>query len=209
MKHKRSLTVGSTDFTGVDLDEIIEHLKQWDKDTIETIDRLNEYKRTVFAEKELLDAPDNICSYINWFLDMFDRYSGEFKRLIAELPIGVEQRHCEALVQLAEKAKEADRLCVNFQREHFERKLKDERLQRPLIDRIYGDSRDQVLDYLDLDNLSYRLKALIGARLSPSTVTKDDISAFELKPNVFGIGINLNYIIKRCFDFFKGKKTGP
>lgn len=30
-----------------------------------------------------------------------------------------------------------------------------------------------------------------------SGVTVDDVDAFELKPNVFGIGINLNHLIKR------------
>jgi len=65
------------------------------------------------------------------------------------------------------------------------------------LDHIYAETRDQIIDYQDLSNVRYRLQALVGIPPETEREAMKDIDALELKPNFFGLGINLNHIIKR------------
>jgi len=58
-------------------------------------------------------------------------------------------------------------------------------------------SRNQLLTMIQSEiNLYVKCK---------ESVSVNDIDAFELKPNVFGIGLNINHIIKRFIGFFNRK----
>ncbi len=79
---------------------------------------------------------------------------------------------------------------------------------RPLLDDIYAETRDEIINYADLHNVIPRLKTYIGSKLKQEDnhgLTIDDTEAIELKPNIFGIGLNLNYIIKRLKQLFMRK----
>ena len=56
---------------------------------------------------------------------------------------------------------------------------------------LYSNGRDELYDMIDLCNLSVRLKDFVGKK------SKNNIDLLEIKPNFFGIGLNLNNIIRR------------
>jgi len=71
------------------------------------------------------------------------------------------------------------------------------------LDRIYKESRSQMLAYRSLFNLAMNLKTFVGTPESDRSLSIDDLDILELKPNIFGIGLNLNYLIKRLSQWLK------
>ena len=206
MKNGRSIICGMTDYTGVDLETIVDHLKDWKLNTEGTINELNRHLTSVHENWDRIDNPSDIEWFINDFIDLFKRYVGDFTRLISELPRTVEQRHIDILDQIYENSEFKDNSCVHFKHEHIERALKDESL-RILIDEIYANTREQILDYKDLSNLHSRLKTYVGHSFNNSTSVLKNIDSLELKPNIFGIGINLNHLIKKFANLFETNKN--
>jgi len=78
---------------------------------------------------------------------------------------------------------------------------------RPLIDTIYAETRDEIVNYTDLHNVIPRLKTYLGKTLKAEKhgLTIEDTEVLELKPNVFGVGLNINYMIKRLRQLFSRK----
>lgn len=206
MKKERSIICGMTDYTGVDLETIVDHLKGWKLNTEGTINKLNRHLTSVHENWDRIDNPSDIEWFITHFIDLFKRYVGDFARLISELPRTVEQRHIDILDQIYDNSEFKDNSCVHFKHEHIERALKDESL-RILIDEIYANTREQIFDYKDLSNLSSRLRTYVGHNLNNSTSALKDIDSLELKPNIFGIGINLNHLIKKLANLFETNKN--
>lgn len=100
------------------------------------------------------------------------------------------------LHQIDGSSRDHEAFCVRFKDKQIDRSLRAEE-GRHLLDPIYTETRGQIIDYQDLANVRYRLEALVGAAPDVSRKAIDDIDALELKPNFFGLGINLNHIIKR------------
>jgi len=206
MTLQRSYSAGETDYTGADLSDILIHLDDWRKNTQETIRLLVEYKAEVEQCQGRLDDPNDIICFINYFLDVLARFVKDFARLIDELPKSVEERHVAIVKQLFDLGESAERVCVNFKVRHIARGLKDESL-RWLVDEIYSKARDQAIDYIDLSNLRSRLKTFVGTSFKPRLGSIEQIDVLELKPNMFGVGINLNYLIKRLGLWWKVKRS--
>lgn len=143
------------------MDVILSHLRDWRDNTVGSIKELKRLKGEVEAHQERIDEPKDILDYINYFLDLFTRYVGDFKRLLTELPRSVSDAHVQLVRQIFDSASREDRLCVIFKSEHIERGLKDEGL-RWLVDRIYSESRSMLIDYRDLSNLVSRLRTFVG-----------------------------------------------
>lgn len=171
---RRSLFVGGTDYTGVGLDVILAHFKDWRASTDQTIRNLERYQKQVRAEQQSYDHPQEIIEYVDAFNDLFGRYRSDIDRLIRELPNGVMPAHLEALNQICESSHLHEPICVRFSTDHVNRRLKDEST-RWVLDGIYADSRDQILDYYDLSNVRYRLEALVGGPPKPTRTAEVDI----------------------------------
>ena len=207
MVRKRSVMAGMTDYTGVPFGDILAHLRDWRDLTAQTIKNLQDLRAKVEQHAERLDYPDDIHDYLGYFVDLFSRYLGDFERLVKELPEGVTDSHIELVTQLYESSEHEQRVCIEFSRDHINRGIKDERL-RYLVDDIYRESRGLLVDYGDLSNLVSRLRTFVGTvPKSPSLLQNSDI--LELKPNVFGLGLNLNHLIKRLACWWRDKKKGP
>jgi hypothetical protein len=202
MTLQRSFIAGATDYRGAEFSDILTHLEAWRKNTRRTIDLLLSLKPKVEESRDRLDGPDDIISFIDGFVGLLRRYINDFTRLLTEMPKSVHQRHVDTVVQLAELAESADDSCVNFKRHHIARSLKDENL-RGLVDYIYGEARDQAIDYQDLSNVATRLKTFVGMEPEAQRVSIDDVDVLELKPNFFGLGLNLNHLIKRIGSWLK------
>jgi hypothetical protein len=161
IRRNRSIMAGMTDYTGVSMEVILSHLDLWSKHTGEAIKELMRLQRMVEKHQDDLDGPNDILGYISYFIDLFSRYRGDFERLLVELPHNVVDAHVQIVQQIYHSSSLEERLCVNFKQDHIERRLKNEEL-RGLVDRIYSESRDMVIDYRDLSNLVPRLRTFVG-----------------------------------------------
>ncbi len=189
---------GGTDYTGVPLKDIYEHLKDWRESTNALLHNLNEHKSNVIQHKEKIYRANVIISFINGSIDLFSRFLSDFDRLIAEIPDQVTNAHIEIISQILRRSEFHEKSCVQFKYDHIEESLLDESM-RPLLDAIYADTRDEIIDYSDLSNVIPRLRTYIGTGLDrrKKGLSTEDFDAIELKPNLFGIGFNLNYVIKK------------
>ena len=155
------MIAGMTDYTGVPMDDILSHLHGWKDYTSATIDTLVRLQSKTETHRDRLDWPDEILNYIKFFVDLFSRYLGDFDRLLAELPYNVVDAHIQIVQQIYESSSQEEQNCIAFKKEHIECSLKDENF-RWLVDKIYAESRDMVIDYRDLSNLVPRLRTFVG-----------------------------------------------
>ena len=208
MTRRRSIVRGGTDYTGVSLEDIFEHLKDWRVSTEELLRNLKKHKFKVIENKYKIEMADAVISFIDASIDIFNRFLYDFDRILAELPSQVTESHIEIISQILRGSEFHENYCVRFDQDHIEKSLRDESM-RPLLDAIYADTRDEIINYSDLSNVMPRLRTYIGSGLKKSgrRISADDIEAFELKPNLFGIGLNLNYIIKKVKRLFAKKRA--
>jgi hypothetical protein len=77
------------------------------------------------------------------------------------MPSSVGDAHVQIVEQIYKSASWEERNCVVFKQEHTEHGLQDEGL-RWLLDDIYAESRQMLIDYKDLSNLVPRLRTFVG-----------------------------------------------
>lgn len=159
---KRSLMAGMTDYTGVSLDVILAHLRDWRDETAECIETLSHLQGEVERHRQQLNRSGDIIAYVSFFNDLFGRYLGDFDRLLTELPRLVTAAHVEIVQQIYDSASHEEEYSVRFKSDHIEGQMKNEGL-RWLVDDIYKQSRGMVSDYRDLSNLVPRLRTFVGA----------------------------------------------
>jgi hypothetical protein len=204
----RSPFAGDTNYFGATIQDLVAHLNDWRKMTQETIDELNKLRADVVEKQDRLDEPVGVLDFIDYMVNQFQRFINDFDRIIRELPSSVEERHVELIRRLAQRGQTLDQSCVQFKQDYIRRPLKDERL-RPLIDTVYSEARSMTIDYADLFNLLGQLKTFVGTRVESQQLSIDDVDVLELKPNVFGLGVNLNHLVKRFGRWWKKKnETG-
>jgi hypothetical protein len=184
---------GMTDYTGVDLPDILSHLSGWASALSETL------ADAKGARNELAQLPDSAErrdgeDYALFFEDLLTRYAADVARLSAELPAGVHPHHVVTARQLYRSAESEERRCVSFKQRNRLDVRSDADPPIAQLSRLYRSTRDMLIDLKDMSNLAYRLEALAGA---PQSKAPTKVDAFELKPNFFGIGLNLNHLIER------------
>jgi len=207
MPRPRSVIQGGTDYTGVSLEDIYEHLKEWKESTNLLIQNLIKYKSQVIENGKNIDDEEDVNDFIELSIDLFNRFLSDYDRLLAEIPRGVTEAHIEIISQIVIRSEYHEKACIQFKHDHIEKNLRDESM-RPLLDHIYAETRGQIINYSDLHNVIPRLKTYIGSKFKSDDkrhLTIEDSDALELKPNIFGIGLNLNYVIRRLKQMFSRK----
>ena len=197
MTRSRSQLAGMTDYTGVDLDSIVAHLREWRDMTKETVSALHQLRRRVDEEAQSLENPEDIQKYIDYFIDLFERYYHDFQRLVSELPAGVRDTHIEIISQINRSSRSEDDHCREFRGNHINRELTNEGA-RPLLDEIYHETRSTIIDYSDLSNLIPRLRTYVGP---PSSGESKEL--LQLRPTFYGISVDLKQIARRFSEWWK------
>lgn len=177
---KRRLTVigGWTDYSVASLELIISDLeKHYFAFVVETRNTLEELKKQVIANFERLDDHEGIINYIEYCIILFQSFEYDLKRVLNELSKGVENRHVDIIKQIWERSCHDEYHTIEFKNEYIAKDMKDESM-RPLLDDIYGKSRDQLVHNKNLGDLSRRLKTFVGSR----SFKKEEIRLQEPKP---------------------------
>lgn len=158
---KRSFMAGMTDYTGVAINVVLVHLREWRDETARCIEALKHLQEEAERCRQQLSRADAIVTYVRYFVDLLERYLGDFDRLLVELPQLVTAAHVDIVQQIYDSASFEEEKCVRFTRDHIDREMKDETL-RWLVDDIYRQSRGMLIDYHDLSNLVPRLRTFVG-----------------------------------------------
>jgi hypothetical protein len=191
----RSIVAGGTDYTGVALSDIVAHLRDWHSALLEDAEVLGNVRRRLSHFDGAKDPRvHNGIDEIDHFVDLFHRYAGDLARLADELPLGVFARHVVTVRQLYQSSRVEETYCVRFKQDYRLDGLNPHDEVQNVLAEIYRVSRDAVINLRDLSNVISRLEALVSAEPAPSPSPQN---ALELKPNVFGIGLNFNFILDR------------
>jgi hypothetical protein len=203
MSRKRSFIAGGTDYTGYTLDVILDDLVSLRDFTRESITKLKSFAKNVKRQDAKIEGSDYVIGYINFFIDLFQRYLGDFERLIRELPEGVRPRHIEIVDQIHQSSVFEEQRCIKFKYDYVENQGEEQ--LSSLLSSIYYYSRQLLIDYKDLSNLNLRLKTFVSTG-EPQPSHEEALKSIELKPNFYGIGINFNHIIGRMRNVFPKKQ---
>ena len=148
------------------VDDILEHLRAWQADTLETIESLRVARQGVGEHAGQFESPDAALEYIAFFVDVFSRAAADLERVVAEVPQGVRRAHVDLLRQIASNAAAEQRRCLLFRDKWISRPLPFEQI-RPLLNQIARETRDQLEDYGELKNAAARLEELVGPEAKP------------------------------------------
>lgn len=196
MSRPRSIFAGDTDYTGVPLVDVIDHFVAWRDALREDIQMNRNILRRLLEQprSHQVRAGEEFCEY---FIDLFERFIGDFERLLSELPAGVRTRHIETVSQMYRGARNADRACIVFKRDHHLDALSPSNRTQNILAEFYRLNRDAVLNLFDLSNVVSRLRTFVDDASAPAINPADNsaVNALELKPNFFGIGVNFNWVI--------------
>lgn len=167
MKRERSFFAGMTDYTGVSLDAIIEHIEDWNKATKDELENLENYARLIENNESCFNDVEGIKDYIFFFTDLFKRYISDLDKLVLEMKGGVADQHIEIIRQLCESSQHEEHSCVNFKKRYIACALKDEKM-RTILDSIYARTRGLLIDYRDMSNIIHRLKVFTSSDIYAS-----------------------------------------
>lgn len=164
MGENRITFYGWIDHSVETLEEIIEDLKNvYLFYTVEAIQKLKVFKKKATDSSEHLENAEEIVGYIGYCIKLFQSFEYDFKRLLNEIPQGVENRHIDIVNQIYERSCIDDKSQAReFKKEHLQKDLKDESL-RPLLSEIYKVSREIFTGNKNLGSLKERLKTFVGA----------------------------------------------
>lgn len=148
------------------VDDILEHLRAWNANTLETIESLRVARQGVGENAAQFESPDAALEYIDFFVNVFSRAAADLERVVAEVPHGVRRAHVDTLRQIASNAAAEQRRCLLFRDKWISRPLPYEQI-RPLLSKIAMETRDQLEDYGELKNAAARLEELAGPEAGP------------------------------------------
>jgi hypothetical protein len=177
-----------TDYTGVSLDDIISHLRDWQQMTRDTTAALASLREQVDKQRDVLDYPHAAFDHIDYCCDLFERYTSDFDRLLHELPRGVRSAHLEIIQQIFRSSAIGDQECVRFKQDFIERRNPTQKA-RPLLEQVYSESRSAFIDYRDLSNVLPRLRTYV--------TQSHDGDVVRLAPTLWGVGIDLKVLWRR------------
>ena len=200
MTRPRSIFAGGTDYTGVGLSDIVGQILEWRDNTAATIKFLESQITVIQDRAALLEDPTEIERFVAYFIDLFRRYLADLAILVEQIPTRVRERHIELVSQLFDSSQVEEHLCIRF-KENFVNKSIPHEEMRPFLDRIYGETRDQLIDFQDFSNLVPRLRTFIDE----ATSGRDQV--FQLTPSFWGMGLNLRVLWQRAKGLLTRKRS--
>ena len=141
MPVKRATFAGMTDYMGVGMSDMLEHLRDWERDTAAAAEML---QRHLVRAKEVADRLENareVFAFCEMFSALFARYAADLHRLVAELPNGVREAHVKIARQLYDSARYEDDAIVRFRNEWVYDRVKRRVLASVSGINLYGRAR--------------------------------------------------------------------
>lgn len=185
---------GTTTFSGASISEVLEYLRECHGATLLTVGELEGLHQR-FRE-ELSDPAEitRLDAFTERLIDNLTDVAANLHRLVKEIPRGVLPAHVELVEQMHADTNRYDTVAVRIRDDlRYDPALPSEAANW-FLERIFSVGREQFVDHHDLPNLAVRLRTFVGVPLEPS-VSGNALDMLELKPNIFGFGININAVL--------------
>jgi hypothetical protein len=155
----------------ITLEQLIAHVRQWQADTLATVEVLGTSRHQVEEQTGKLENPQAALQLADFFTDFFLRAAADLDRVLEGLAGGPQLEQVVALKQLAAAAAAEERRAVVFRDRWVNKPLPYEDM-RPVLDRLSAAARDQLLDYRQLTEACARIKTLIAPVTPPEQAGK-------------------------------------
>lgn len=195
MSVSHGLFAGTSTFNGASIDEVLTYLRESLKSTLSAIRELERLRHR--CNDELCDQAE--IGRVDAFAERLIRNLGEsaanLQRLVTEIPRGVLAAHVELLEQTYIAANRHETTAARMMDDlRYDPSISSEQANW-FIERVFSVAREMFVDHQDLPNLAGRLRTFVGVPLEHPSVSPNALHMLELKPNVFGLGINLNAVL--------------
>jgi len=177
MSIKRNI-FGIYDYGGADLKELIDEIKRLKSSASEVSAELEKQKIVIQNKIKNIPDADLLVNRINYWLGLLEDFQEDFKRVLNESKIIVEERHVEIIKEKYKAAKLENETWPSRLEQSCYSKIKSE--YHPILDLIFAQMNDLFYDYLNLNRISKRLKTFVGTGIVPQA--RVPISAKPIKP---------------------------
>lgn len=191
----RSMIAGMTDYSNQSFEDMILDLEEWIQNLKEVAEAL---PRNVQRLKELQyweKVDPNFQGLVGYSIKFFETSIKEFSDIVKEIKQEVRVDHVTRIRGLCKTAIDLDfdygRI---WHQKYQDKEYGDTRFS--LVEGLYQQGRLMAIDMRDLCNLADRINDFVGKK---SEQKPDAMDMLELKPNFFGMGINLNELINKFF----------
>jgi hypothetical protein len=161
MIKRRELEPSLTGDEPVSLEDVAAHVRQWQADTLASVESLRESRQKVEEHARRLENPQAAIELADFFADFLLGVAADLDRALEGLASGARREDAQALRQLAAAAAREEQRAVRFRDRWVNKPLPYEDM-RPLLDRLSAAARDQLLDYRNLTHAAARVEALSG-----------------------------------------------
>ncbi len=157
MNMRRPQLDPSLDVAEIVLDGLVEHVRLWQADTMETVESLRASRQQVEEHQKRFESPGAVREFVSFFENFFLRRAADFDRALEQLQAGVIAGQDEALATIAAVAAGEERRCLSFRDKWLNRPLPYEDA-RPILNAMSACVRDQLIDYRELSKAAAHLR---------------------------------------------------
>jgi hypothetical protein len=143
----------------ISLGEVVAHLRQWQADTVATVDSLRESRQQIEEQAARLEDPQAAVALVEFFAGFLVGVAAELNLVLANLASGPRHEDAQTLRRLAAGAAAEEQRAVRFRDRSLNKPLPYEDM-RPVLDRLSAAVRDQLTDYRSLTQAASRLETL-------------------------------------------------
>jgi hypothetical protein len=181
MIKRRELEPSLTGEAQVSLDDVAAHVRQWQADTLASVDSLRGSRKQVEEHARRLENPQAAIELADFFADFLLGVAADLDRALEGLASGPRREEARGLRQLAAAAAAEEQRAVRFRDRWVNKPLPYEEM-RPVLDRLSAAARDQLLDYRNLTHAAARLELLCGPpaeAAAPEKGKAEDAKGFD------------------------------
>lgn len=190
----RSELAGMTDYRHQEFEDMLSDMKKWVNSLEETIGIM---EQTVEKLKEVGYweewVPYDFRALVAYSMKFYKTSVEEINDMLVQFRKEVKSGHVVRVKRLGKLAAEINRdFGLAWNRDYGRKEYGKEEFK--LVERIYQDGRNMAVDMLDLGNLAERLEDFVGTKGEIADEGKRKIPWLIIKPNFYGIGVDLRKI---------------
>ncbi len=192
----RSVIPGTTDYRIQSFEDMILDFRGYIRELKKALKTLKVNIRKLKQLKYWDKVDWDFQRLVEYSIKFYDTAIVEISDILGEIQEEVGLHHVRRARQLGETAAELNvRYGRIWHQEYRNKEYSNKDFK--LVERLYEEGRNMALSMKDLSNLAERLDDFVGKKVVRKEKGKSIMDALELKPNWFGLGINLKKLASR------------
>jgi len=189
-KMPRSELAGGTDYRHQTFEDMVSDMRKWVNSLEEIIRVMNELVEKL-KDVEYWDGVDyDFRALVAYSMTFYKTSLSEISEMLVQFTREVKNGHVVRIKKLGKLAGEINRdFGLAWNRDYGRKEYGKEEFK--LVEKIYEEGRGMAIDMLDLSNVAERLEDFVGTKGEAANEGKRKFSWLIMKPNFYGIGVDL------------------